>query len=190
MALTFKQIMMAGALSFILVAATGCPRRAATNSPPGGATAAVPSTHQNVIPDQVNTAGWDKAWTNLGNDVRQSFTPALPRLTAVEVDLVVGNPGTIGDQLTLTVLGANGRALSTVSKMVPTEKSDQVVFVIPKSGVKVTPGQNYILKLSGGPTFGWKYMVGGYPKGAATFNGRPLLPGAWSTFLFQTFGAN
>jgi|SRR5450432_3890045 len=184
----FKQLMLAGALSFILVAATGCPRRAATNSPPDGAT--VPSTQQNMIPDQVNTAGWDKGWTNLGNDVRQSFTPTLHRLTAVEVDLVVGNPGTMGDQLTLTVLDANGQALSTVSKMVPTEKSDQVVFVIPKGGLKVTPGQNFILKLSGGPTFGWKYMVGGYPKGAATFNGRPLLPGTWSTFLFQTFGAN
>jgi hypothetical protein len=102
----------------------------------------------------------------------------------------VGNPGTMGDQLTLTVLDADGHVLSAVSKMVPTEKSDQVLFVIPKGGLKVTPGQTYIRKLSGGPTFGWKYMVGGYPKGAATFNGRPLLPGAWSTFLFQTFGAN
>jgi hypothetical protein len=44
------------------------------------------------------------------------------------------------------------------------------------------------LKLSGGTTFGWKYVVAGYEKGAATFNGKPLLPGARSTFLFRTFG--
>lgn len=190
MASPFKQLMIAGGLSCLLVAAAGCPRRAATNSPPAGSTATTASSRQNMIPDQVNTAGWDKAWTNVVNDVEQSFIPTLPSLTAVEVDLVVGNPGTAGDQLTLTVLDANGYALSTVSKMVPTEQNDQVVFVIPKGGVKVTPGHSYSLKLSGGVTFGWKYVVGGYAKGAATFNGQPLLPGAWSTFLFQTFGAN
>jgi hypothetical protein len=43
--------------------------------------------------------------------------------------------------------------------------------------------------LSGGITFGWKYVVGGYEKGEATFNGKPLLSQARSTFLFRTFGA-
>ncbi len=37
--------------------------------------------------DQVNNAQWDKAWTNLVNDVQQSFKPSLPKLLAVEVDL-------------------------------------------------------------------------------------------------------
>jgi len=32
--------------------------------------------------------------------------------------------------------------------------------------------------------FGWRYIVGGYQKGAATFNAKPLLPNARSTFLF------
>jgi len=41
-----------------------------------------------------------------------------------------------------------------------------------------------------GATFGWKYIGGGYEKGEATFNGKPLLPGARSTFLFRTFGRN
>jgi hypothetical protein len=45
------------------------------------------------------------------------------------------------------------------------------------------------MKLSGGTTFGWKYVVGGYEKGDATFNGKPLLADARSTFLFRTFGA-
>ncbi|PYX51412.1 MAG: hypothetical protein DMG79_03125 [Acidobacteria bacterium] len=63
------------------------------------------------------------------------------------------------------------------------------MFVFPKEGIEVTPGQTYRLKLSGGITFGWKYVVGGYQKGAAIFNGKPLLSQARSTFLFETFGS-
>jgi len=61
------------------------------------------------------------------------------------------------------------------------------MFLIP-DGVDVSPGQTYSIRLTGGPTFGWKYVVGGYPKGAATFNRKPLLQTARSTFLFRTFG--
>jgi hypothetical protein len=143
-----------------------------------------------MVPDQVNTAAWKEAWTNLVNDVEQGFTPTLPRVLAVEVDLVVGNPGSTEDLLTLTVLDIDGRVLSVMSKTVQAENCDQVVFVIPNGGVEVIPGQTYLLKLNGGTTFGWKYVVGGYAKGAATFNGQPLLPGERSTFLFRTFGAN
>ena len=138
-----------------------------------------------MTPDQVNTAGWDKGWTNLLNDAEQTFTPSFTRLVGAEVELVVGNPGAAEDQLTLTVLDATGRTVAVVTESVQTTDCDQVIFVIPKGGVEVTPGQTYRLKLSGGPTFGWKYVVGGYEKGAATFNGKPLLP---STFLFRTFG--
>jgi hypothetical protein len=104
---------------------------------------AVPASVQqaSMTPDQVNTAGWDKGWTNL---VKRAYKQA---------------------------------------------DYDQVMFVIPQGGVEVTPGQTYRLKLSGGTTFGWKYIVGGYEKGAATFNGKPLLPNERSTFLFRTFGA-
>jgi hypothetical protein len=152
--------------------------------------AAVPASVQQVSakPDQVNTAGWDKAWTNLVNDAEQSFRPSLTPLVGVEVELVVGNPGPVEDELTLRVLDAGGQEAAVVTETVPTADSDQVLFVIPKGGVEVTPGQTYRLKLSGGTTFGWKYIVGGYAKGAATFNGKPLLPGARSTFLFRTFG--
>lgn len=151
---------------------------------------AVPASVQqgSMTPDQVNTAGWDKAWTNLVNDVEQTFTPSLKRLVGVEVELVVGNAGAPEDHLTLTVLDATGRTVALVTENVQTADSDQVMFVIPEGGVEVTPGQTYRLKLSGGTTFGWKYIVGGYEKGAATFNGSPLLPEGRSTFLFQTFG--
>lgn len=67
----------------------------------------------------MNTRGWTTAWTNLLNDVEQSFIPTLPKLQAVEVQLVLGNPGHSKALLTLTVLDSQGRALSTVKKLVP-----------------------------------------------------------------------
>ena len=97
----------------------------------------------------MNTAGWDKAWTNLVNDVEQTFTPSLTRLTGVEVELVVGNAGPAKDQVTLTVLDATGQTRAVMTQSVPTADCDQVMFVIPKGGVEVTPGQTYRLKLSG-----------------------------------------
>ncbi len=140
--------------------------------------------------DQANTARWDRAWTNLVNDAEQSFVPSLPKLTAVEVDLLVGNPGALEDELTLTVFNSAGQNVAVVTRTVPASDCDHVLFVISKDGVDVQPGQTYRIKLSGGMLFGWKYVVGGYEKGAATFNGKTLLPKARSTFLFRTFGAH
>jgi hypothetical protein len=150
-------------------------------------TPAVPG--ESTVPDQVNIAGWDKAWTNLVNDVEQTFTPSMPRLLGVEVELVLGNRGKDEDELTLTILDSAGETVASVTQTVPASKCEHTLFVVPNDGIEVTPGETYRLKLSGGITFGWKYVVGGYPKGAATFNGRPLLPKARSTFLFRTFGA-
>lgn len=140
-------------------------------------------------PDQVNLARWERAWTNLVNDAEETFTPSLPRLLAIEVELVVGNPGPEEDDLTLEVFDATGETVASLTKTVRPSDCDHTLFVIPRGGIEVTPGQTYRLKLSGGTLFGWKYVVGGYEKGAATFNGKPLLPKARSTFLFQTFGA-
>lgn len=141
-------------------------------------------------PDQANTARWDKAWTNLVNDAEQSFIPSLPKLTAVEVDLIVGNPGPAEDELTVTVLDSAGQTVAVVTQTVPASDCEHALFVISNDGVDVKPGQIYRIKLTGGMLFGWKYVVGGYEKGAATFNGKPLLPKARSTFLFRTFGTD
>jgi len=140
-------------------------------------------------PDQVNTAGWDKAWTNLMNVAEQSFTPSLPKLLGVEVELVAGNPGESEDELTLTILDAKDRTLAVVTQQVQSANFEHTMFVMPKGGVELSPGQIYRLRLTGGATFGWKYVVGGYEHGEATFNGKPLLRDARSTFLFRTFGA-
>jgi hypothetical protein len=148
---------------------------------------AKPQQHA-MQPDQVNTGGWKQAWTNLVNDVEESFVPTLPKLQAVEVELLVGNRQQSQDRLTLTVLDAFGRVVVSVSQNVLAEKCDHVLFAMPSKEVAIMPGQTYNLKLSGGTTFGWKYIVGGYPKGEATFNGKPLVEGTRTTFLFRTFG--
>jgi hypothetical protein len=177
---------LAAALSCLLFMFTACRHKSAMSS-----VSTNTSTMQqaSMVPDQVNTAGWDKAWTNLVNDAEQSFKPSLAKLMAVEVELLVGNPGAPEDDVTLTVLDETGQTLAVVTRSVSTANCDQVMFLISKNGLEITPGQSYRLKLTGGTTFGWKYVVGGYEKGAATFNGKPLLADARSTFLFRTFGS-
>ena len=128
------------------------------------------------------------AWTNLVNDVRKTFRPTMPKLTSVEVNLAVANPGPQEEDVTLHVLNAAGEVLATVSRSVPVIESGHALFVFPEGGVPVTPGEVYSIRLSGEYLFGWKYVVGGYENGEASFNGRPLLPDARSTFLFRTFG--
>jgi len=149
--------------------------------------AKVPGTTA-MKPDQVNIAGWDKAWTNLVNDVEQRFKPSQPKLLGVEVELVVGNPDTGEDELTLTVLDKSGGTLASVTQTVLESDCEKTLFLMPDGGIDVIPGESYRIRLSGGNTLGWKYVVGGYPKGGATFNGKRLLPGAKSSFLFRTFG--
>lgn len=144
-------------------------------------------------PDQTNTAPWAGGWTIvLANDLRQSFKPSLPRLTGVELELVEGNPnGSASSEVTVTLLNAKEEILSIVSRAVPVEDCDKALFVFPKGGWPVTPGEVYSIGVRGGEgVFGWKYVAGGYARGAASFNGKPLLQGARSTFLFRTFGAS
>ena len=143
-----------------------------------------------MVPDQANDAKWTGAWTNLVNDVRQTFTPTMPKLTAVAVNLMVLNPGPEEEEVTLRVLNTAGEILATVSRSVPVSESSHALFLFPEGGLAVTPGEVYSISVSGEYLFGWKYVVGGYENGEASFNGRPLLPDARSTFLFTTFGAS
>ncbi len=184
----FPRLLVSIGFCCVALTISSCRQRTPASAAPSLAPSSVqPSS---MTPDQVNVAPWDKAWTNLLNDTRQTFTPSLPKLIAVEVQLVVGNPGPPKDTLTLTLFDANERSVAVVSKTVPTSDCDRVHFVFPDDGVDVSPGQLYSLRLSGGPTFGWKYVVGGYENGSALFDGKPLLNDARSTFLFQTFGSS
>jgi hypothetical protein len=86
----------------------------------------------------------------------------------------------------MTLFDAAGQSLPTVSKTVKVADCGHVRFAF--GGLEVSPGKVYSIRLSGETVFGWKYVVGGYQKGSASFNGRPLLQDARSTFLFRTFG--
>jgi len=147
------------------------------------------SEQAQMMPDQANDAKWKGAWTNLVNDVRQTFRPTMPKLTAVEVNLAVANPGPEEEEVTLRVLNVVGEVIATVSRSVPVSESTHTLFVFPEGGLAVTPGEVHSIRVSGEHLFGWKYVVGGYENGEGSFNGRPLLPDARSTFLFTTFGA-
>jgi len=147
--------------------------------------------HVSLMPDQANTAPWQNAWTNLNNYARQTFTPSRPKLTAVEVELVVANPGPESGEVSMMVSSEAGVGVAYVFKTVTAADCGHVVFFLPHGGLPVSPGETYSIALRGGNNlFGWKYVVGGYGKGAAFFNNKPLLKDARSTFLFRTFGAN
>jgi hypothetical protein len=181
-----RRALAAGGFACILSLTIACRHKTVTQPVP--TTAQTASQLASMDPDQVNTAGWDKAWTNLLNVAEQSFTPSLPKLLGVEVELVVANPGEAEDELALTIVDANNKELAVVTQKVQAANSEQVIFLMPTDGVELSPGQSYRLRLTGGATFGWKYVMGGYEHGEATFNGKPLLAQTRSTFLFRTFG--
>jgi hypothetical protein len=120
-------------------------------------------------PEQVNIARWENAWTNLVNDAEETFTPSLPRLLAIEVELVVGNPGPKEDDLTLEVFDATGETVASLTQTVYPSDCDHTLFVIPKGGIEVTPGQTYRLRLTGGTLFGWKLCCRRIRKGRRDF---------------------
>jgi hypothetical protein len=134
----------------------------------------------NCVPPQV-----------LDLEARQSFVPSLPRLIGVEVELVVANPGPASDEVTMSLGNAEGAGLAFVSKTVQIANCSHVLFLFPKGGLQVLPGQVYSVVLNGDRgVFGWKYVADGYPNGAASLNGKPLSRDTHGTFLFRTFGAN
>lgn len=143
-----------------------------------------------LTPDQSNTEPWKNAWTNLGN-AEQTFVPSMPRFTGAEVELVIANPGPASDEVTMALTNAEATGLAFVSKTVSVANCSHVLFLLPKGGVQVVPGQVYTIVLNGDHNvFGWKYVADGYPKGAALLNGKPLSRDAHRTFLFRTFGTN
>ena len=124
--------------------------------------------------------------TNLVNHAVQTFTPSLAKLAKVEVQLVEIN-STPDQAVTLTLLNTDGQPLAIAEKTLLTE-SGWVPFFFASGGLDLTPGEVYGIEVSGGNRFGWKYAEGGYGKGEALFNGRPILKGAHASFLFKTFG--
>jgi hypothetical protein len=107
------------------------------------------------------------------------------------VELVVANPGPAGSEVTMALMNAEGENLADVSRTVTVADCNHVLFLLPKGGARVLPGQIYSIALNGDRgVFGWKYVKDGYANGAALMNGKPLSGDTRSTFLFRTFGAN
>jgi hypothetical protein len=140
------------------------------------------------IVDQENAAQWREGWTVLLNPLRQEFTPSLGKLSSIEVQLVVGNPGPAEEEVTMTLLGPDGIPILLAEKSVSAADSDHVSFVLP-AGFALSPGKVYSIQLwDAGSLFGWKYVAGGYSRGDASLGGHPLLKDGRGTFLFRTFG--
>jgi hypothetical protein len=151
-----------------------------------------------LTPDQANTAPWTNAWINVHSLLQQTFTPSLPTLTGVEVELVAVNPGPGSAEVSMAVMRRTSDrsedVLADVSKTVTAADCGHVLFLLPKDGLHVSPGRVYSIALrSVSSNFGWKYVRGGYANGTASFQGfdaRPLSPDTRSTFLFRTFGTS
>ena len=142
-----------------------------------------------VILDQANTVAWRQGWTTLLNPLRQNFIPSLPKLTAIEVELVVGNPGPSRGAVTLMLEQADGQGILAAEKTVSVDDCARVRFLLPP-GVELSPGETYSIQLSDDSQglFGWKYVAGGYDRGDASVGRRPLLKDGRGRFLFRTFG--
>jgi uncharacterized RDD family membrane protein YckC/thiol-disulfide isomerase/thioredoxin/lipoprotein NlpI len=162
--------------------ATGAPTNASVQNQPSLRTA---------VPDQIiSSTTWKGRWALVASGAQQTFRPALPNLVAVEVGLVVATPGQADGTVTMTLLDQHGRSLAVVTQLVPVDHCDHVLFTLPSDGVILSTRELYSIQLSGGTTFGWKYVVGGYDKGLAIgSDGKPLLGDTHATFLFATFAA-
>jgi len=156
----------------LVLVVTGCAQRRMQ-----AATPTLPLCLPVMVVDQANTGAWDRGWTVASNDLRQTFIPALPFLMAIDVDLVLGNPGPAADRVSLSVYDAAGNEIASTSRDVPTAGVDRVRFEFPHQ-VAVTMGQTYAIRVSSHTTFGWKYVVGGYERGAGHVQ-RPATCG-WS----------
>jgi hypothetical protein len=123
----------------------------------------------------------------LNNSVLRFINPPNPSLSSVSKDRELCS--TAADRVTLTIYDAGGSDIASSSGDVTAAGVDRERFVFP-GDVAVTPGLPYAIRVSGRVTFGWKYVVGGYERGAATFNGRPFVANTRTTFLFRTLGSH
>jgi hypothetical protein len=154
-----------------------------------------------LLLDQVNSAPWNNASVSMdfvnGPGIRpksairvlsQTFVPRLPRLTAIEVELTAAKSGQSTGDVAMTLMNKY-QFLAQMWKTVPVADCDHVLFLLPNGGVTVVPGRAYRIQLTGiDGVLGWKYVAGGYAKGNASSEGKPLSQDGRSTFLFRTFG--
>jgi hypothetical protein len=140
---------------------------------------------QSVL-DQINLPPWTGAATNiaLGNQMGQTFTPGLPILWGVDIDIETGNNH--GDDTITLEVAKDGNVLSTTSQFVHQGFDGLLHFDLP-SPLMVDVGQSYTLWVqdTGKVTFFWKYGEDRYRGGTSIFGGKA---NSQFDFRFQTYG--
>lgn len=144
-----------------------------------------PDACELLVPDQTNTPAWGGGWTNIlpGGSASQTFTPTMPVLSGVDVDLFPSSV-TPGDyNVTVQVLRGS-RPLASVTQNVPPGFDGLRRFEL-GTGVRVLPGESIILRVFGsGNKFGWRFSGNTYPGGERFFGGTPR----GDDWMFRTYG--
>jgi hypothetical protein len=155
--------------------------------------AAVPTPVTSQV-DQANMPPWEGGWSIIGRGstvVRfsQTFTPMASRLSAIEIDIMTGNRGRGGDDITVTIVDGD-RVLARASRPVAEGFEGVLRFEFTGPDVMVTPGVALHLRVedTNKDVFGWRYGRNTYPGGSAYFNGASWNNGAYD-FRFRTYGS-
>jgi hypothetical protein len=114
---------------------------------------------------------WGGGWTNIvpSNHMGQSFFLKGSYLSAVEVGIITGNPGSGGDSITMRILSEDKRTLFNKSQFVSEGFNGWLRFDMPNGALNVAPCSNLTIELedTGKVMFGWKYGSNTYPDGSA-----------------------
>lgn len=140
-----------------------------------------------ITVDQSNTPLWTGEWTSIqsDNDMWQSFTPSVPRLIGVDIDLINANPGN-GDALITVEIRRGVEVLRSASQVVA-DGFDGLLFFNLFPDVRVDPGESLLINVfdQGELTFGWRFAGDTYPGGERFVFGDPQPA---SDCFFQTWG--
>ena len=142
---------------------------------------------QILVIDQSNEPPWEGGWMNIApeNEVGQSIVTRSPVLLAVDVNIVTGNTGKGGDNITMKILYNDDNILASISQFVPEGFDGWLRFEMPKGGIGVPVGATLIIQLedTGKIVFGWKYAGDTYPSGSMFFFGQAQK----GDFFFRTY---
>jgi hypothetical protein len=122
--------------------------------------------------DQSNLPEWAGGWTHISPDPNgdagmwQTFTPARPNITAVEIDILTITAGRGNDTLTIEI--AKDGEISASDQRYVEDGFDGLLRFEFDEAIAVLPGELYELKVrdTGLTRFGWKYASNTYERGS------------------------
>lgn len=140
--------------------------------------------------DQSNLPEWAGGWTHLNPAAEdraamwQTFTPARPNLTAVEIDVLTISAGRGDDTLTVEI-SKDENILASAERYVEDGFDGLLRFEFSEA-VSLVPEQIYELKVrdTGITRFGWKYGSNSYERGSRYVLSQESPNSDW---LFQTY---